>query len=216
MKKLKIVAISDTHEYHRKISLPDADVLIHCGDWTYRGESETYLDAFNWLVDQSKRYKHIIVIMGNHDFNHQYFVDLIKNSNISNIHYLENSGVEIEGTKFFGCPFVPNLPNWAFPEYPGCYDKIPDDTQILISHAPVKGILDNNSKQYGSSYLRQVVDKLMENRLTHFFNGHIHESYGIKEITNSKNKPITFINASTCNLQYKPIHPAVIVEINNE
>merc|ERR1712032_1395307 len=31
-KSVRFVVISDTHELHRNVSVPDGDVLIHCGD----------------------------------------------------------------------------------------------------------------------------------------------------------------------------------------
>ena len=33
--KVRIVCISDTHELHRELSLPDGDLLIHAGDITF-------------------------------------------------------------------------------------------------------------------------------------------------------------------------------------
>jgi predicted phosphodiesterase len=30
---MRLVIVSDTHQQHRKIRLPDGDVLIHCGDF---------------------------------------------------------------------------------------------------------------------------------------------------------------------------------------
>ncbi|CAJ0938835.1 unnamed protein product, partial [Mesorhabditis belari] len=51
---LKFVVISDTHdqlgEMMEKISIPDGDVLIHCGDMTNRGEKEK-LQALNEQFD---------------------------------------------------------------------------------------------------------------------------------------------------------------------
>lgn len=31
---VKIVIISDTHGHHSKLDIPEADLLIHCGDFT--------------------------------------------------------------------------------------------------------------------------------------------------------------------------------------
>ena len=36
---MKIVCISDTHNMHRRISVPSGDVLIHAGDATGQGLS---------------------------------------------------------------------------------------------------------------------------------------------------------------------------------
>ena len=31
---VRVVVLSDTHGQHRNVSVPDGDLLIHCGDWT--------------------------------------------------------------------------------------------------------------------------------------------------------------------------------------
>lgn len=36
-KSLKIVCISDTHNKHRNLKVPDGDVLVHAGDITSKG-----------------------------------------------------------------------------------------------------------------------------------------------------------------------------------
>lgn len=37
---MKIVCISDTHEKHKQLDLPDGDVLIHAGDFTWVGNEK--------------------------------------------------------------------------------------------------------------------------------------------------------------------------------
>jgi predicted phosphodiesterase len=34
---LRIVAVADTHLYHRDLTVPDGDVLVHCGDLCQAG-----------------------------------------------------------------------------------------------------------------------------------------------------------------------------------
>jgi len=53
--------------------------------------------------------------------------------------------------------------------------------------------------------LRTVVERVKPK--IHIF-GHIHEGYGV-----TTNGETTFINASTCTLRYKPIHPPVVIDI---
>jgi len=47
---MRLVVFSDTHTHHRKLVLPDGDVLIGCGDYSYQGEREVLLDFINWLI----------------------------------------------------------------------------------------------------------------------------------------------------------------------
>jgi hypothetical protein len=57
--------------------------------------------------------------------------------------YLNDSGVEIDGLKFWGSPVQPYFHNWAFNRIGDdiCkhWELIPLDTDILITHGPVKG-----------------------------------------------------------------------------
>ena len=38
-KNIRIVVISDTHTKHYKMTIPDGDILIHAGDFTYGGKT---------------------------------------------------------------------------------------------------------------------------------------------------------------------------------
>lgn len=49
---MKILHLSDTHNKHRQLTdLPDADVFVHCGDFTDNGTEEEVLDFLNWLIE---------------------------------------------------------------------------------------------------------------------------------------------------------------------
>lgn len=63
--KLKIVAISDTHNRHNRITIPECDVLIHCGDYSSMGYEHEIINFYKWLnIQKTKR---IISIQGNHE-----------------------------------------------------------------------------------------------------------------------------------------------------
>ena len=65
----RVVVISDTHNVFPSLeSLPDGDLLIHCGDFTADGEWTQLREAANWLQIASAKYKHgIVAVAGNHD-----------------------------------------------------------------------------------------------------------------------------------------------------
>lgn len=46
---IRFVCISDTHGKHRKINLPDGDILLHAGDITNVGETNQLEDFAEWL-----------------------------------------------------------------------------------------------------------------------------------------------------------------------
>jgi Icc-related predicted phosphoesterase len=78
---------------------------------------------------------------------------------------------------------------------------------VLITHGPPANILDTT---YGHVHagcerllarLRKIKPRL------HVF-GHIHEAYG-REVQDST----IFVNASTCDLRYKPSQPPIVVDL---
>ena len=63
--RVRFVVISDTHNLHQHLQIPDGDVIIHAGDFTNKG-SLREVDAFaNWFLGLPHRYK--ILVPGNHD-----------------------------------------------------------------------------------------------------------------------------------------------------
>ena len=90
--------------------VPDADILIHAGDFTRRGNFEE-IDEFNKFLDSLNKIKYNIVIAGNHELSfdpktakHKNDVESAKNK-LKNCIYLEDSSVEILGLKIYGSPW---------------------------------------------------------------------------------------------------------------
>jgi len=208
---VKIVCISDTHQFHRRVEVPDGDVLIHAGDFSNHGQPNAIRDFNSWMA--ALPHKHKIVIAGNHDFlfqNHPDQARLI----LSDVTYLEDSGIEIEGVKFWGSPWSAEFGDWAFmgneARLAEQWAKIPNDTQVLITHGPPLDIMDlvQRGERVGSKSLSSRLTELKDLKL-HVF-GHIHESYGIWQ--HPENGHI-FVNASTCDVHYSPINPPIVVEL---
>jgi len=64
----RFVCFSDTHSLHghfKKEQIPEADVMIHAGDFSDVGKEKDIISFNQWL--ESLPYKHKIVIAGNHD-----------------------------------------------------------------------------------------------------------------------------------------------------
>lgn len=208
---MRFVAISDTHGQHSSLSLPEGDVLIHAGDISKRGTEAQIKEFIDWFA--GLHYNHKIFIAGNHDF----FLENLPVRQIADlipdqIVYLNDSGFEIEGIKIWGSPIQPWFHNWAFNRQRGSdikqhWDRIPNDTNILITHGPVKGILDRTAygEQVGCSDLLDAVKRI--NPSFHVC-GHIHEAYGeqIAERT-------TFINASVLNEDYFLMNSPKVFEL---
>jgi len=172
------------------------DVLIFCGDKSITGEY-FYVEEMNRFLKEYAQDLPKILIAGNHDFcfqeNETEAVERLCEG-LENAHYLNNSSCEINGVKFWGSPYTPKFCNWAFMLRNGalklCWDQIPDDTDVVITHGPPQGILDQTDvgEEAGCSFLRQRILKVAPK--FHLF-GHIHEAWGIKKVEET-----TFVNCS--------------------
>ena len=132
---MKILHLSDTHGSHRRlIDLPVADVIVHSGDFCMVGSEAEAIDFLDWFCDLP--YDHNIFICGNHD-------ECLYGANIdgldTNVHYLCNSGVEIDGVKFYGVPMF--MDDCISDRQTRNIENIPNDTDVLITHNPPYGIL---------------------------------------------------------------------------
>ncbi len=170
---MKILHLSDTHGCHRRLKdLPEADVVVHSGDFCMVGSEQEAIDFLNWFCDLP--YAHKIFICGNHD-------DCLYGANIDgldeNVHYLCNSGVTIDGMKFYGVPMF--MGDCITDRQNRNYANIPDDVDVLITHTPPYGVLDFDDEiNYGSEELLQRVSEI--NPRLHLF-GHIHRQHGLTD-----------------------------------
>lgn len=205
---MKIVCISDTHGGHHKMDIPEGDILIHAGDLSSRGTAKEIRRFNNWL--EKLPHPHKIVVAGNHDF---LFEEQPEEAQalLSNATYLEDSSIVIEGIKIWGSPITPWFFDWAFNRHRGeeikaYWEKIPQDTDILITHGPPFGILDLtiHGQQVGCEELLTIVKKIQP-RL-HIF-GHIHEAHGTIHEENTQ-----YINASMMDVHYQATQEAIVIE----
>ena len=196
---MKILHISDTHGSHRRMGeLPDADVLVHSGDFTMTGTKAEAIDFLNWFCDLP--YKHKLFICGNHD-------ECLYGANIegleSNVHYLNNSGIEIEGVKFYG---IPLFMSDAYCRQDLYYKQIPADIDVLITHSPPYGILDfDMERNWGSEKLLERVNEIKP--YAHLF-GHIHRHHGMQRIGGT-----IFSNGAIMNDNYTHLQSPNIIDI---
>jgi Icc-related predicted phosphoesterase len=221
---MKIVIISDTHGLHDFIShpLPKADILIHAGDVCNIG-TESDVRSFVYWFQNLKGYDTKIFIAGNHDWAFErkepWLYNYINDENLSQSDcvYLEDSSFTIKDPKFsrpikfYGSPWQPDFCNWAFnvprDELYLYWEKIPLDTDVLITHGGPQGILDmNNYGEFcGCASLTTYTYKI--NPALHIF-GHIHEAFGSQVIGET-----LFVNASTCTRRYVPSNKPIVVDL---
>jgi Icc-related predicted phosphoesterase len=190
---LDLVLFGDTHELHREVEVPGGDILICVGDFTMFSKSMSSIEDFNdWLGEQPHRHK--IIVPGNHEF----FLESNpeRRSLLDNAHVLIDEGIEIEGMKIYGSPMTP-LYGAAFgksspKDRERHWGRIPDDTNVLITHGPPFGILDlspGQAERMGDPELRNRMRELPDLRLHAF--GHVHGAHGTVE-----RDGVTFVNVA--------------------
>lgn len=128
------------------------------------------------------------------------------------VFYLENETIDIEGVKIWGSPCSPTFGrDWAFNVDRGepserLWSTIPLDTDIVITHGPMYGVLDvayNSGLPVGCE---DLYNRLQVVKPDLHFCGHVHEGYGYKQVGDMysfngasvsleyqyRNKPISF------------------------
>lgn len=215
---MKIVTLSDIHTMWELLEVPDGDVLVVAGDMTGTGTFDQLFRFNEWVG--TLPHKHKLVVAGNHDWGFELglldsFPDLT-----SNYTYLQDAECTIDDVVFYGSPWQPAFCNWAFnlprgEELAEKWDKIPDYTDVLITHGPPYGVLDSNIApddtrvNFGCRDLKDAVVRRVKPKY-HIF-GHIHGSYGKKELHG-----VTFVNTSICTEAYKPLNKPWVLEIDSD
>lgn len=217
---MKLVCVSDTHGFHREVVVPPGDVLVHAGDITGKGEIDVALDCAAWMAEQP--HKHKIVVPGNHDFcfdisQTKYDARARDAFEALGVHFLIDTARTLDGIKFYGSPWVPNLNTWAFWDRGrDRFESAPCDIDVLVTHGPPAGVRDiagapGSTLRYthcGSQHMVRYINRCPKLKL-HIF-GHVHESYGRSSPTN----PIIFVNACICTGAYEPTNAPIVVEID--
>jgi predicted phosphohydrolase len=178
---MRIVAVADTHTFQDDLgALPDGDVFIHAGDLCRGGRLDELRTAVNWL--RALPHRHKLVVAGNHDWcfvrERQRALEVLGDDVV----YLEDSGVVIEGARFWGSPWQPAFNNWAFnlPRGEALGAKwalMPAVVDVLVTHGPPHGIGDDSGDpgRQGCQELLAAVRRVRP--LLHIF-GHIHQDGG--------------------------------------
>ncbi len=182
--------------------------MLHAGDLTVHGSLADVRHFNRWL--QGLPHRHKVVIAGNHDFCFERELEAAR-AEVTVAHYLQDEALELEGIKIYGSPWQPRFFDWAFnldrgPALARVWAKIPEDTDVLITHGPPLGHGDRtfDGREVGCADLKERL-KIVRPRL-HLF-GHIHEGYGV-----TKDEHTTYVNASICDLRYQPVHEPVVFD----
>lgn len=207
---MKIVLISDTHGQHQDLKIPSGDLLIHAGDISKMGYPKQVKKFVDWFSELP--FKHKVFIGGNHDYMLEREPEKFETYLNDSIIYLNDSQVEIDGLKIWGSPISPWFYDWAFNRKRGKdirqhWDLIPSDTDVLITHGPPKGQLDQTVKGEDVGCF-DLLEKVLEVKPKLHVFGHIHEAYGQHEY-----EGIQFINASVLDFNYQLVNKPIVMEL---
>ena len=216
-----IFAVSDTHNSHRSVRLRAADIFVYAGDFSMAGTLGDVVRFNDWLADVPAPIK--IVIAGNHDLALQRDPITAK-ALLTNVdHYLLDSSCEVMGLKFYGSPWVPGLSAerhaFVYGRHHGdarrIWDKIPTDTDVLVTHGPPYGVLDlcpDFRNRFVHTHVGcNVLKKVLRERpnIRHHIFGHIHEGKG--ELADKTGR----ISHNVCGLngRYQPYHKGTLIHV---
>ncbi|KAH0444651.1 phosphoric ester hydrolase [Colletotrichum kahawae] len=191
-----VVCISDTHNTRPR--LPPGDILVHAGDLTVSGTRAELQETVDWIKAQKHRFK--VVVAGNHDLclderlrerDEEGEVDW------GDVVYLDcasatlkvpvaggDGGTKTREVRVYGSPYTPQHGSWAF-QYPrsGPLDPwagtVPAGTDVLVTHAPPKGHMDDPRGNWGCEMLLRELWRVRP-RL-HVF-GHVHCGHGVEAV----------------------------------
>lgn len=222
---MKLWFISDTHNQHELLNIPDGvDAVLHCGDesdsgnaWLNEPESRRFFDWYSSLRIPTK-----IFVPGNHSTAVEQ--GLILASEYPAITFLIHAEFTWKGLKIFGTPYTPMFFQWAYmkerSELDAVWQTIPNDTDILITHGPPKGILDvtrdmdtGDPVHVGSKSLTRHVETRIMPKIHAF--GHIHDERGIKNFGTITRGPTQFINCACCDLAGRLKHQGAMIDIQH-
>jgi len=224
--KLKVTLISDTHAKHSllttkksirnsnaPIDLHGGNLLIHAGDFMSSGygahEAEQF---FNWF-DGIDVYDTKVFIAGNHDRIMQNDPEWAKGilTGYKTIDYLEDEEMgfydilDDRSINIYGTPWQPEFCNWAFnlprngKELKEKWDAIPTNTDILVTHGPAFGKLDDVVGRRGQHLgCELLAERIAVVKPKIHVCGHIHSGYGYYFDGHTH-----YFNASILNEQYQ-------------
>lgn len=189
---MKLLAISDIHGQFANFppqSLPNADVLVVCGDFTNEGIHLSHEVDFakQWMKQMAARYPQVLYVLGNHDLgmpNPCFEQEGLPIQNIAGKMEMW-ANYRLVGADLSPCFDLPTLAeDWermtADPKMDSAYYEALPPADIVVSHCPPFGLRDEfrrpgSGHHLGSPGLRRYIVK---NQPLIVVCGHIHEGSG--------------------------------------
>ena len=217
--KLTVTLISDTHAKHNRLrhDLPGGDLLIHAGDFMTSGyhvhEARNFFEWYDKIVTYDTK----VFIAGNHDRIMQLEVEQMRGelTGYKSIDYLEDEQMSLdrgneagETVHIYGSPWQPEFFQWAYnlprsgDELKSKWAAIPDNTDILVTHGPAWGFVDDVEGRRGQHLgCELLTERIKAFRPKIHVCGHIHSGYG-----HYFDGHTHFFNAAVLNERYEYAH----------
>ena len=160
----RIYAFSDTHCRHNELKVPEnVDIVICAGDAVEDNlVGDEYDDFIEWFA--SLRCKWKIFVPGNHELSFELGQAhrIIRRMTAKGITVLEDAIEDCDGVIIASISDKSSI----------SYEDIPDDIDIVVTHNPPFGILDENM---GST---NILNFIMKAKPKYHLFGHIHSTAG--------------------------------------
>lgn len=216
---MKLIGISDIHGYlvpPSKLSNDFFDVLCICGDLIPLDIQSDSESSEIWFKEDFREWcenlpcEKVIFIAGNHDrylekmlrrlgsatavSEHFNWSDKMVFLHDSEYIYKDISEDTVKEVKFYGSPWFPFLPNWAFYKdskgLAEVFEKIPD-CDVLLTHTPGRHMFDTGRVMqytYGDELgSEELTDVIMRRHIKLWLCGHIHSgNHELSEFTDDK------------------------------
>ncbi len=215
---MRLVATSDFHGKLDPAALPPGDVLVLAGDLLADAPDDAR-DPVGWQAERLREldvllgdlaFREVLLVAGNHDGVLQVRPELGRALRAARC--LQDEPCELEGVRFWGSPWQPHLSKHPFfmpdgREAWALYRRIPEGTDVVITHTPPWGVLDSwePGVGLGGRMLRARVAALRPR--VHVF-GHMHPSYGAVQVG-----PTRFYNAAMCDGAGAPVNPPHVIDL---
>ena len=145
-KSKRIVCIANTCGQHRSLIIPQADCIIHAGDACTDGDLSQLTDFLEWFC--SLNIKRKLFVAGEQDLAVTGQPERLREMFPAGVTFLENELVDYDGITYYGLAARPLMPEKL---------PIPMYVDVLITHGPPSGILDDGK---GCPILRQTLKEL--------------------------------------------------------
>eukprot|EP01062_Namystynia_karyoxenos_P074839 TRINITY_DN7187_c0_g1_i1.p2 TRINITY_DN7187_c0_g1~~TRINITY_DN7187_c0_g1_i1.p2 ORF type:complete len:274 (+),score=71.70 TRINITY_DN7187_c0_g1_i1:99-824(+) len=222
---LRLVILSDTHTKHGQIELPDGDVLLHAGDFTYFGGAEHWQSFNAWLGQLQGRYAARVVTCGNHE-GHEGRGGPLRDLTAAQVsqrlpnatHVLIDGAAEVavrqdvRPLRIYGAPWQPQWCGTGYHREDGDlrWPGLERGIDIAVTHSPPYGHGDASHGQGSHTLMRKIAAAAP---LVHCF-GHVHEGGGYQK----QHERTLFVNAACCGGRtgYDLVRGPTVVDVDLE